>query len=845
MSITSSELTELPDEMEMEVEALPVSEMVYDLLGRLLGEVAAILETSETLPTDYKNTQLESVRGLLKDTKPLQHKVAIIGRTGAGKSTLVNALLGNQLLSASASVRFYAGACTAVATEIAYKNTPDIEANVEFHDREKWEADLAALLEDVKDATVVDTEEQPAEGGETFSPSFQAKEKLMRIYPQLANIPVERWSMEELLEDEVINSFLGQVVPFLASNSENFQKELEQFLASALTSNDSRAVCIRWLCKTALMSLSYGPWLSGTVQILGAFEVLSTGIVLVDLPGYGDADNARDRMANDYLASADAICLVAGIARAKDDREIHSHLHKHLSQLILDGRVRDKSISMVLTGADARIGSNEISLSEVEQRKVEELKEEALALAGDLEKLKDKKKKKEDSRVQNLKKKKDAIEKLQTEIRRTTMLKADATKKMNNMLAVGRGQIVKDSLRRKYVEIYQSLSSASSEGKPIPNIPIFCVGSRDFMCLERLDPNEPDIFFDQHETEIPALKEYLKNDGERRTLQEARRILGIFCGFLVSASTPPMIKAEPEEKPIAPKNNSALLAPRIDAVEKRCLSELQGLIAKHDAAYTTLRKVVETAVQQAEDDAPRIFDKQESKKWNQYRAMMRQCGQYEGGNLNGDLTDSILPAVSKKWNDTVNAAVPLNNVTFRDEIRKVVSEALPTFAALHPQFNPKSVALDGLIDSLEKCNLVATSTAQRLGTRAWESLMRQKLEPQYTRVSKEKGAGMYKRMKASNREYIRSSAPELFGQINIFIRGIFTQATNTVRDLDTNLLNSFFKQMRHTLLTEGIAAKGGEKSSALQTFALAHEENCSMLLDEVKERLQVLTLKIG
>jgi hypothetical protein len=42
---------------------------------------------------------------------------------------------------------------------------------------------------------------------------------------------------------------------------------------------------------------------------MGRFEVLSTGITLVDLPGHGDVDNVRDTMANEYLKSADTICL--------------------------------------------------------------------------------------------------------------------------------------------------------------------------------------------------------------------------------------------------------------------------------------------------------------------------------------------------------------------------------------------------------------------------------------------------------------------------------------------------------------------------------------------------------
>ncbi|KAJ7806483.1 hypothetical protein B0H14DRAFT_3484073 [Mycena olivaceomarginata] len=85
---------------------------------------------------------------------------------------------------------------------------------------------------------------------------------------------------------------------------------------------------------------------------MGAFPVLSTGITLVDLPGHGDVDNVRDSLANEYMRDADAVFLVTPIARAIDDRDTHKYLKQHLSQIIVDGRISEKSIALILTGAD-------------------------------------------------------------------------------------------------------------------------------------------------------------------------------------------------------------------------------------------------------------------------------------------------------------------------------------------------------------------------------------------------------------------------------------------------------------------------------------------------------------
>ena len=53
--------------------------------------------------------------------------VALLGPTGAGKSTLINALLDAQLLPVNV-----AKICTASVTEVAYSESPAYEATIEF-----------------------------------------------------------------------------------------------------------------------------------------------------------------------------------------------------------------------------------------------------------------------------------------------------------------------------------------------------------------------------------------------------------------------------------------------------------------------------------------------------------------------------------------------------------------------------------------------------------------------------------------------------------------------------------------------------------------------------------------
>ena len=51
-----------------------------------------------------------------------------------------------------------------------------------------------------------------------------------------------------------------------------------------------------------------------------AVQVLSTGAVVVDLPGVRDANAARGAVAEKYMKSCNAVWIVADITRAVDNR---------------------------------------------------------------------------------------------------------------------------------------------------------------------------------------------------------------------------------------------------------------------------------------------------------------------------------------------------------------------------------------------------------------------------------------------------------------------------------------------------------------------------------------------
>src|SRR5690606_6419997 len=81
------------------------------------------------------------------DQKP-EVEVALLGGTGAGKSTLVNAVSGVRLLPVN-SMRV----TTAAITEVSYQ-ADGYTADIEFVDRTAWLDELELIAEDVFDQRV-------------------------------------------------------------------------------------------------------------------------------------------------------------------------------------------------------------------------------------------------------------------------------------------------------------------------------------------------------------------------------------------------------------------------------------------------------------------------------------------------------------------------------------------------------------------------------------------------------------------------------------------------------------------------------------------------------------------
>ncbi|KAJ7934738.1 hypothetical protein B0H13DRAFT_1855029 [Mycena leptocephala] len=219
-----------------------------------------------------------------------------------------------------------------------------------------------------------------------------------------------------------------------------------------------------------------------SVHIQGAFPVLSTGITLVDLPGHGDVDNSR--------------ASITSIARAIDDRNwgevncVDSHRHRCTRNGFRWGREVDLAMDIAELTAQIDVLKKRIARGRPE-----------------------------------------TLQEWKTKITAKRQAREQRIFQRHKLLAQRRSGSVASALQEKCRHIYSTLWQLP-EGQSAPHIPIFCVGSCDYLCLSRLLPATPLVFSSEKDTSIPALHEYIQLMGEFHNLTDGVDILSMMYQLL-------------------------------------------------------------------------------------------------------------------------------------------------------------------------------------------------------------------------------------------------------------------------------------------------------------------------
>ena len=293
-----------------------------ELLGRAVARSVEILNELQEKFSRYaaSNADAQSwkqaIEKLIPQAERTRTVIGVIGNTGAGKSSVVNAMLNEENLVPTNCMR----ACTAVVTEISWNDSMDTSAEyraeIEFIDRVDWEEELTALMKDFL------TGDGAVSRGiyESDSDAGIAWAKFQSVYPKLPRDTLNQYKVSDLMTKTDVLSVLGTTKTIEAAQASIFYQQLQHYVDSREKCNKKGRGNDGGRTKTTkITEMEYWPLIK-VVRIYTKSPALSTGAVIVDLPGVHDSNAARAAVAQSYLKHCTGLWIVAPIGRAVDDK---------------------------------------------------------------------------------------------------------------------------------------------------------------------------------------------------------------------------------------------------------------------------------------------------------------------------------------------------------------------------------------------------------------------------------------------------------------------------------------------------------------------------------------------
>uniref|UniRef100_A0A6Q2WRK7 Dynamin N-terminal domain-containing protein n=1 Tax=Esox lucius TaxID=8010 RepID=A0A6Q2WRK7_ESOLU len=275
------------------------------------------------MPSTKHTTFIRSKIDMLdKDRKEM---VGVFGKTGAGKSSLINAILGETKLLPSGNQ----GSCTSVMIQVEANMTNDkYIAEIEFITVQDWIEELLSILGDRScEKEENDDKKKNFKDADGKIKALYGKEGLRKNFNEL----VDEKHFSEIPE---FYSPCKKIV--VCDTGEELSRKIACFTVSYSNSDTSEQ--LYWPLVKCL-----------TIKVPNSEDLLEH-VVLVDLPGNGDRNKSRDTMWKSFVGNCSAVWIVSDISRAISEKE---------SWVILDSTVpffgpggECRSISYICTKTD-------------------------------------------------------------------------------------------------------------------------------------------------------------------------------------------------------------------------------------------------------------------------------------------------------------------------------------------------------------------------------------------------------------------------------------------------------------------------------------------------------------
>ncbi|KAI6299252.1 hypothetical protein MCOR33_004782 [Pyricularia grisea] len=248
------------------------------------------------------NRHLKTIEGLLQAGKRTRTVIGVVGSTGSGKSSVLNAILNESQLLPTNCMR----ACTASVTELSFNYSIDPSkryyAEVEFMSTEDWASELELFWDDLIDSNGKIRPEAKAKDGDARI----AFDKVKAVYPTFGKSASSVYDHKELAKEPMVLEVLGTTKKIQAKTAAEFAIQLKPYIDSKERGGNPDVMEAWPLIKVA--------------RIYIKADALANGVVLVDLPGVHDSNGARAAVADKFIEECSGLWILAPIQRAVDDK---------------------------------------------------------------------------------------------------------------------------------------------------------------------------------------------------------------------------------------------------------------------------------------------------------------------------------------------------------------------------------------------------------------------------------------------------------------------------------------------------------------------------------------------
>ncbi|EOA88473.1 uncharacterized protein SETTUDRAFT_107546 [Exserohilum turcica Et28A] len=308
-----------------------------DVLEAGVAQAVQILNSIKRCISDQEVTNgeaaacLENIEQIIPQAERKRIVIGVIGNTGAGKSSVINALLEEERIVPTNCMR----ACTAVVTEISWNDCTDASskyrAEIEFISATDWERELTTLMQEFlcENGTLSrDAQDPNSDAGVAWA-------KFHAVYPHVAKNALHQWDIPTLMSIRPVANVLGTTKTICTARSGKLYEKLEEYVDS----KEKVPLKGKGGGKKGSHQMEFWP-LVKDVKIYTRSSALSTGAVIVDLPGIQDSNAARAAVAESYIKQCTGLWIVAPINRAVDDKNAKTLLGDSFKrQLKYDGGI--------------------------------------------------------------------------------------------------------------------------------------------------------------------------------------------------------------------------------------------------------------------------------------------------------------------------------------------------------------------------------------------------------------------------------------------------------------------------------------------------------------------------